>query len=145
MSGLDVSDYTIPCGASTSCRHQICQHCGEPMRIGNSRATDHPGTVGHHARGLCNACYLNPDRILKLAYPKPCDNCDVLMRPDSAPPEKYPTAEAAHGGYGLCKACYMHQRMTKAPAGFAQLKRENNIAGLNRFMQRIKGKSRSRV
>jgi hypothetical protein len=35
--------------------------------------------------------------------------------------------------------------MTKAPAGFAQLKRENNIAGLNRFMQRIKGKSRSRV
>jgi len=115
------------------------------MRPAKTKPADWPGTVGHQARGLCNSCYVNPDREIKPSFPKPCGTCDVIMRPASAPPEKYPTAEATHGGFGLCKACYMHQRPTKAPAGFAQLKHENNIAGLERFMARIKGKSRSRV
>lgn len=78
-------------------------------------------------------------------YPKPCRNCDAIMKPRDAPPEKYPAAETIHRAHGLCEECYMHRRNTKPPTGLALVRHENNIAGLNRFMQRIKGKSRSRV
>lgn len=40
-------------------------------------------------------------------YPRPCEGCDRLMRPNSksSTQEKYPTTETTHHARGKCKAC----------------------------------------
>ena len=123
-----------------------CVNCDRIMRPQRSSPEDYPtAEATHQAHGLCQACYTNPTRKPAVPYPKPCVNCERIIRPASSTPEQYPTAETVHGARGLCKACYMHQRGTKPANPLDQLMHEHTVAGLEWFMARIKGKSRSRV
>lgn len=104
MTISDVSDYTMPCGASTSCRHQICQHCGEPMRIGNSRATDHPGTkTGTLQDQQCRQCRERggpPEPT-----PEHCVDCNKPFRAHKETVKDRP-GTVRHEGRGYCGTCY---------------------------------------
>lgn len=122
-----------------------CRNCEHPIRPIGAKAADYPGTKGQQARGLCWACYRNPDRVLDAPqYPRPCARCDVSMRPASSNPTDYPTAETAHAGHGLCKPCYMkdHDSQRRPRAALTDQHHEYNVRTLESFMSRIRGKSR---
>jgi DNA-directed RNA polymerase subunit M/transcription elongation factor TFIIS len=129
MSGIDVSDYTIPCGASTSCRHQICQHCGEPMRIGNSRATDHPGTkTGTLQDQQCRQCRERGGPPVP-TVPDRCVDCDMPFRGRSESLEDHP-GTVRHEGHGQCQSCYREERREEIAAyrrEVARLKRKKTF------------------
>lgn len=47
-------------------------------------------------------------------YPRPCEGCERLMRPQSKTSHlRYPDAEVVHQGRGLCKACAARERYGK--------------------------------
>lgn len=53
---VDVSAYTMRCGASPDCFHPVCP-CGNRIRTSGKRLVDHPGTVqGSLKRGQCQNC-----------------------------------------------------------------------------------------
>lgn len=40
-------------------RSDKCLGCRKPMRPNKAKLADHPGTVMHHGRNLCQTCYVN--------------------------------------------------------------------------------------
>ena len=131
-----------------------CRNCARILRPAGASAEDYPTSeVTHQAKGLCGACYRTPDRLLA-QYPRPCEVCNRLMKPRAVTDDEYPTATIQHQAHGLCRTCYgYHYRHKKYPSPevieaqhkLEELRHQNTVAGLNRFMQRIRGKSRSRV
>ena len=88
-------------------------------------------------------------------YPKPCaGTCNRILRPGGSNPADYPTADLEHHAHGLCARCYkVNYRnpelfkglLALSMPGIKQIRHDNNVAGLNRFMARIKGKSKVKV
>src|SRR5690625_3946238 len=123
-----------------------CKNCARIMRPQRSSPEDYPtAETIHQAHGLCQACYTNPERKPTIPYPKPCVKHERIVRPASSTADLYPTAEPVRGARVWCKARYMHQRGTKPANPLDQLMHEHTVAVLERFMARVKGKSRSRV
>ena len=60
----DISSFTMPCGASQTCRHPICEHCGTPMRSGGELIYGHPGTKQHKRGGVCGTCNTNNFKLI---------------------------------------------------------------------------------
>lgn len=57
MPTIDVSTYTMRCGASPDCRHSICGHCGTAIRHSAQKTADHPGTtLGIKKTNTCQNC-----------------------------------------------------------------------------------------
>ena len=84
-----------------------------------------------------------------MSYPKPCGDCKRVMRPYTSTPDDYPTAEAVHSARGLCKTCYSRRWVAHREAHpvtltpeLEKIRHETNVRGLQRFMARIRGKSR---
>ena len=130
-----------------------CANCARILRPGRTTIEEYPGTEAvHHAKGLCWACYRNPERVL-IEYPHPCAACTSLMRPQHAQIDDYPTAVIQHHAHGICRTCYgYHYRHGEYPSPevieaqhkLEELRHQNTVAGLNRFMARIRGKSKVR-
>lgn len=87
-------------------------------------------------------------------YPKPCRNCARILRPAGTSAEDYPTSEIPHHANGICRTCYRyHYRHGEYPTPeliekqtrLGRIRHENNVAGLNNFLARIRGKSRLKV
>jgi hypothetical protein len=86
-----------------------------------------------------------------MAYLKSCTECSRLMRPSQAPKSAYTSETVVHGGRGLCKTCYTRRwrwvanreahPVTLTPE-LEKIRHETNVRGLQRFMARIRGKSR---
>lgn len=82
-----------------------------------------------------------------MTYPKPCaGDCNRTLRPAKSDPAAYPTADIEHHAHGLCGRC--NRKRLRNPEWdpntqhILKTRHENNIAGLTRFMARIRGKSR---
>ena len=128
-----------------------CANCARILRPGRTTIEEYPGTEAvHHAKGLCGACYRKPNRE-HYTYPRPCESCNRMMRPRRATPHDYPTAVVGHQAHGMCSTCYQahwNYRGFPDPARLEenirleQLRHENTVAGLEKFMRRIRGKSR---
>jgi hypothetical protein len=131
-----------------------CRNCARILRPCGASKEDYPTSeIQHHSKGLCGACYRTPDRV-PIEYPRPCEACARLMRPRHAEIDDYPTAVTQHHAHGLCRTCYgYHYHHKKYPSPevieaqhrLEELRHENTVAGLNRFLDRIRGKSKVRL
>ena len=121
-----------------------CANCGRMTRPYNAKASDYPGTVAYHAKGLCNSCYVNPDidiEAVKAVYPRQCKQCGVSMRPNGTNPDEYPTTEDKHHGRGMCTSCYWARSRTPKDDPY----HEYNVRALERFLARIKTRRKHAV
>ena len=87
-------------------------------------------------------CHASPDCLHAV-----CQDCDKLIRAYGHAAEDHPGTIL---GSVTTRYCQSHHKARK-PVPYTpktpleRIRHENNVAGLERFMARIKGKSRSRV
>jgi|GEM_PF-2624489 len=95
-----------------------CDECARPFRARGTAEANHPGTVFHAGRGLCNRCYIRAKRAGQLHghqltrtatdTPKTCAHCQRPTRPHGI--QATDLADTVlYGAAGLCVTCYRDQ------------------------------------
>jgi hypothetical protein len=86
-----------------------CVSCRRLLRPGSTRLDQHPGTIRHHADGLCATCA----RVWPIALDvHPCVECGRLIRPRGVAPRELP-GSVSHGDGERCIGCYQRARKNR--------------------------------
>ena len=86
-----------------------CVSCGRLMRPGSTTPEEHPGTIRHHADGLCATCA----RVWPITVDvRPCVECGRLIRPRGVAARELP-GSVTRGGGARCIGCYQRARKNR--------------------------------
>lgn len=130
--------------------HGDCHLCARPMRPANWTLDEAPGTIPHHAKGVCTSCAKRQARGLgNTEYkprerPKECIDCGRDMRPRMSRAADHP-GTVEHRGNGRCQTCGIRRlrNMKQQPAPTAKPQPEP-IAGADPALDSFLARRRAR-